>query len=46
VLAGIADHETVVPVLSSYCASLMAEQSPHKRERLVNWLRLADQVSA
>ena len=46
VLDGIADCEKVVPVLSAYCASLMAEQSPHRRDRLVNWLRLADQVSA
>jgi hypothetical protein len=46
VLAGIADPLVVVPVLSSYCASLLKEQSPHRRDRLVNWLRLADQVSA
>jgi hypothetical protein len=46
VLEGIADCNKVVPVLSAYCASLMAEQSPHRRDRLVNWLRLADQVSA
>lgn len=46
VLEGIADCDKVVPVLSAYCASLMAEQSPHRRDRLVNWLRLADQVSA
>jgi hypothetical protein len=46
VLEGIADSAKVVPVLTSYCVSLMNEQSPHRRERLVNWLRLADQVSA
>ena len=46
VLDGIADPLVVVPVLSSYCASLLKEQSPHRRDRLVNWLRLADQVSA
>jgi hypothetical protein len=46
ILDGIADHEKVVPILDSYCQSLIAEQSPHKRERLVNWLRLADQVPA
>jgi hypothetical protein len=46
ILDGIADVETVVPVLSAYCASLMAEQSPHRRDRLVNWLRLAEQVPA
>jgi hypothetical protein len=46
VLDGIADPKIVVPVLSGYCASLLKEQSPHRRDRLVNWLRLADQVSA
>jgi len=46
VLDGIADCSVVVPVLTSYCVSLMKEQSPHRRDRLVNWLRLADQVSA
>ena len=46
VLEGIADCTVVVPVLTSYCVSLMNEQSPHRRDRLVNWLRLADQVSA
>lgn len=46
VLAGIADADSVIPVLASYCVSLMNEQSPHRRERLINWLRLADQVSA
>jgi hypothetical protein len=46
VLEGIADSKTVVPVLTSYCVSLMKEQSPHRRDRLVNWLRLAEQVSA
>jgi hypothetical protein len=46
VLEGIADSEAVVPVLSSYCASLLKEQSPHRRDRLVNWLRLAEQVPA
>lgn len=46
VLAGIADADSVIPVLSSYCVSLMNEQSPHRRDRLVNWLRLAEQVPA
>ena len=41
VLAGIADPDTIVPVLNSYCASLLAEGSPHDRDRLVNWLTLA-----
>ena len=46
ILDGIADSEKIIPVLDSYCQSLLSEQSPHKRERLVNWLRLADQVPA
>ena len=46
ILDGIADAEKVVPILDSYCQSLLAEQSPHKRDRLVNWLRLAEQVPA
>ena len=46
VLDGIADAEKVIPILDSYCQSLLSEQSPHKRERLVNWLRLSDQVPA
>jgi hypothetical protein len=46
VLEGIADPTVVVPVLNSYCISLLKEQSPHRRDRLVNWLRLADQVTA
>lgn len=46
ILAGVGDSEKIVPVLDSYCRSLLAEQSPHKRERLVNWLRSAEQVTA
>jgi len=46
VLDGIADAEKVIPILDSYCQSLLAEQSPHKRERLINWLRLSEQVPA
>lgn len=46
VLDGIADPDKIVPVLDSYCQSLITEQSPHKRERLVNWLRLAMEVPA
>lgn len=38
VLDGIADPEMVVPVLESYCSTLLAEQSPHSRERLASWL--------
>jgi hypothetical protein len=44
VLDGIADHNKVVPVLDSYCQTLLTEQSPHKRERLIDWLRLADKA--
>jgi hypothetical protein len=44
-LAGIADPKTVVPVLHSYVATLMAEQSPHTRERLDHWLKQAELVS-
>ena len=46
ILSGVGDAEKIVPVLDSYCRSLLAEQSPHKRERLVNWLRSAEQVPA
>jgi len=46
VLDGIADPSIIVPVLANYCESLINEQSPHRRDRLVNWLRLADQVPA
>ena len=46
ILAGLGETDKIVPVLDSYCRSLLAEQSPHKRERLVNWLRSAEQVSA
>jgi hypothetical protein len=42
VLAGLADTEKVVPVLDAYCTNLMNEQSPHTRERLSDWLVLAD----
>lgn len=41
VLDGLADPEKVVPVLEAYCMSLMAEQSPHTRERLTKWLARA-----
>jgi hypothetical protein len=46
VLDGIADSDKVIPVLDSYCQSLLSEQSPHKRDRLVNWLRASEQVTA
>ena len=38
VLDGIADSAAVIPVLDSYCATLLAEQAPHSRDRLSNWL--------
>lgn len=38
VLGGIADPDTVVPVLSSYCMGLYADRAPHSRERLEAWL--------
>lgn len=41
VLRGIADPDAVVPVLNSYCVSLLAEGAPHDRDRLASWLRLA-----
>jgi len=41
VLDGIADPRDVVPILDSYCKSLIADQTAHKRELLVDWLRLA-----
>jgi hypothetical protein len=42
VLDGIADSAVVVPVLNSYCMALLAEQSPHQRGRLDDWLQLAE----
>jgi hypothetical protein len=42
VLAGIADPDTIVPVLNSYVSSLLTEGSPHDRSRLVSWLQLAE----
>jgi len=40
VLDGIADPATVIPILDAYCQALVAEQSPHRRERLADWLAL------
>jgi hypothetical protein len=37
-LADVADPLTVVPLLESYVSTLIAEQSPHSRERLASWL--------
>ena len=42
VLSGIADSSRVVPVLNSYCQSLITESAPHNRGRLADWLRLAE----
>jgi hypothetical protein len=44
VLAGIADPAEVIPVLNAYCHALIAEQSPHQRDRLAEWLRLAQRT--
>jgi hypothetical protein len=44
VLNGIADPAKVIPVLNSYCTSLLSEQSPHERPRLVNWLELSGEM--
>lgn len=38
VLDGIADVDTTVGTLNSYCRALLAEQAPHSRERLKKWL--------
>lgn len=45
ILEGIADSETIVPVLDNYCRALFAEGSAHSRERLREWLTLADEVT-
>lgn len=37
-LDGIADPDKVIPLLDSYCMSLLAEQAPHSRPRLAKWL--------
>ena len=42
VLAGIADPTEIVPILNSYCQALITEQAPHERDRLRNWLQIAD----
>lgn len=38
VLDGIADPDTVIPVLTAYCKTLFSSQAPHTRERLAAWL--------
>lgn len=42
VLDGLGDPDKIVPVLDSYCRSLLSEQAPHSRERLAGWLSLAN----
>ena len=42
VLDGIGDPEVVVPLLNSYCQSLIVGRQPHERSRLRNWLRLSE----
>ena len=45
VLDGIGDVEAVVPALTSYCTALLVEGSPHKRERLAQWLSLMEKTA-
>jgi hypothetical protein len=47
VLAGIADPAVVVPLLNSYCQSLISGRQAHERSRLRNWLTLStvDQIN-
>lgn len=46
VLFGIADPDTVVPVLNSYVITLLTEGAPHDRERLASWLQLTTKAIA
>lgn len=41
VLDGLADVETTVQTLDSYCKALLHEQQPHSRDRLRTWLETA-----
>lgn len=43
VLDGLADVDSTVQVLNSYCMALMHEQAPHSRERLRQWLNINDE---
>lgn len=43
VLDGIGDPKVVVPLLNSYCTSLIQGRQPHERNRLRNWLRLTEE---
>jgi hypothetical protein len=45
VLDGIGDPEVVVPLLNSYCTSLIQSRQPHERARLRNWLRLTEEAT-
>ncbi|HZX42849.1 MAG TPA: hypothetical protein VFE93_13495, partial [Myxococcaceae bacterium] len=45
VLDGIGDPEVVVPLLDSYCTSLIQGRQPHERNRLRNWLRLTEEAT-
>jgi hypothetical protein len=45
VLDGIGDPEVVVPILNSYCTSLLQGRQPHERNRLRNWLRLTEEAT-
>lgn len=38
VLNGLADVDSTIQTLNSYCRALLAEQAPHSRARLAEWL--------
>jgi hypothetical protein len=42
VLDGIADVDTTIQTLNSYCRALLSEQQPHSRSRLEEWLSKVD----
>jgi len=44
VLKGLGDPEVVIPLLDSYCTSLIQGRQPHERSRLRNWLRLTEEA--
>lgn len=41
VLEGVADASKVMPVIESYCETLLTEQAPHSRDRLARFLQEA-----
>src|SRR5262245_23125380 len=45
VLDGIGDPDVVVPLLNSYCTSLLQGRQPHERARLRNWLALTEEAT-